>query len=249
MAMMTVTRVAHACVLLDFDGYRILTDPWFSEKPGYYQGERRAYDSAADLPPLAAVLVSHGHYDHFDLAAFAAYTDKAVPMLVKRGLGEAARRHGFTDVTELDAWQGARVGPLNITATPARHKIPEVTYVIEGAGRRVFFGADTLRIAELDEIGRRWGEINLALLPIDGLTIRPLWNKQVVMNAIEAADLTRVLRPRLAVPIHYAFTGGTLRDRILLKKDPRPQVYVDAAADVAPDTDVRVLDPGQQLTM
>jgi L-ascorbate metabolism protein UlaG (beta-lactamase superfamily) len=244
-----LTRVAHACVLLDFDGQRVLTDPWFSEKPGYYQGEPRAYDSAADLPPLAGVLVSHGHYDHFDLAAFAAYPDKSVPMLVKRGLGKEARRHGFTNVTELDAWQNARIGPLTVTATPARHKIPEVTYVIEGAGRRVFFGADTLRIDELDEIGRGFGDIDLALLPINGLTIRPLWNKQVVMNAVEAADLTRVLRPRLAVPIHYAFTGGPVRDRILLKKDPRPQVYVDAAADVAPDTDVRVLEPGQQLTV
>jgi L-ascorbate metabolism protein UlaG (beta-lactamase superfamily) len=34
---------------------------------------------AADLPPLAGVVVSHGHYDHFDLDAFAAYPDKAVP--------------------------------------------------------------------------------------------------------------------------------------------------------------------------
>ncbi len=249
MATTTVTRVAHACVLIDFDGHLVLTDPWFSEKRGYYQGERRAYDSAADLPPLAAVVVSHGHYDHFDIAAFAAYPDRTVPMLVKRGLGATARRHGFTNVTELDAWQGARVGPINVTATPARHKIPEVTYIIEAAGRRVFFGADTLRIAELDQIGRRFGDIDLALLPINGLTIRPLWNRQVVMNAVEAADLTRVLRPRLAVPIHYAFTGGSVRDRVLLKKDPRPQVYVDAAADLAPDTDVRVLDPGQQLTV
>lgn len=69
------------------------------------------------------------------------------------------------------------------------------------------------------------------------------------MNAVEAADLTRALHPRLAVPIHYAFTGGPVRDRVLLKKDPRPQVYVDATAAVAPDTDVHVLATGQQLTV
>jgi len=54
----TVTRVAHSCVLLDFDGQRILTDPWFGEKPGYRQGEVRALASAADLPELAGVPVS-----------------------------------------------------------------------------------------------------------------------------------------------------------------------------------------------
>jgi hypothetical protein len=37
-----------------------------------------------------------------------------------------------------------------------------------------------------------------------------------------------------------------MRDRFLLKKDPRPEVYVDAAADVAPDTKVHALDPAQR---
>ena len=247
MATVTLTRVTHSCVLLDFDGQVILTDPWFSEKPGYHQGEARAYASAADLPPLAGVVISHGHYDHCDLAAFAAYPDKTVPLVVKRGLGAVARRHGFTSVTEVDAWQSIQLGPIRVTATPAKHKVPEVTFVLEGTGRRVFFGADTLRIAELDEVASRFGELDLALLPINGLAIRPLLNRQVVMNAAEAADLTATLRPRLAVPIHYAFTAGPVRDRVLLKKDPRPEVYVDAVADLAPDTTVHVLDPGRPL--
>lgn len=249
MALTTVTRVAHASVLLDFDGHTILTDPWLSERTGYHQGEKRAVDSAADLPTLAGVVVSHGHYDHFDMEAFAGYPDKSVPMAVKRGLGAKARSYGFTDVTELDAGETADLGPVRITATPAEHKVPEITFMLEGAGSRVFFGADTMRIAELDDLARRFGEIDLALLPINGLTIRPLLNRQVVMNAVEAADLTRALRPRLAVPIHYAFTGGPLRDRFLLRKDPRPEMYVDAAAAVAPDTKVHVLHPGEPLTL
>jgi hypothetical protein len=36
--MPTLTRVVHAAVLLDFDGHQVLTDPWFSQKPGYYHG-------------------------------------------------------------------------------------------------------------------------------------------------------------------------------------------------------------------
>jgi len=63
------------------------------------------------------------------------------------------------------------------------------------------------------------------------------------------ADLTRTLRPRLAVPIHYAFTRGPLRDKLLLKMDTRPEVFVDAAADLGPDTEVHVLDPGPPLTI
>lgn len=245
----TVTRVAHASVLLDFDGTRVLTDPWFSEKPGYRPGEPRAWADAAALPHLDGIVVTHGHYDHFDLAALAGYPDKGVPMVVKRGLGPRARAAGWTDVTEVDPWEQAVIGPVRVTAAPARHLVPEVTFVLQGDGRTVFFGGDTLRIRELDDVARRFPGIDLALLPINGLTIRPLLNRQVVMSAAEAADLTAALRPGTAVPIHYAFTAGPLRERLLLKLDRRPSVFADAVADRAPDTAVRVLDPGEPLSL
>ena len=245
----TVTRLGHATVLLDFDGVRVLTDPWFSEKPGYSPGEPRAIGSAADLPHLDGIVVSHGHYDHFDLAALAGYRDKTIPMVVKRGLGSRASAAGWEQVVEVDPWESASIGPVRVTAAPARHLVPEVTFVLEGDGRTVFFGGDTMRIAELDEVGRRFPEIDLALLPINGLTLRPLLNRQVVMDAAQAADLTAVLRPRLAVPIHYSFTAGPVRERLLLRLDRRTAPYVDAVADRAPGTAVHVLDPGAPLTV
>src|SRR5215468_8131291 len=114
---LTVTRVTHACVLLDFAGQRVLTDPWFSERRGYYRGEPLAF-SPDGLPELAGVLVTHGHYDHFDLAAFAAYPDRAVPFVVKRGLAAQVRQAGFANVTEVDPWEQADLGGLRVTACP-----------------------------------------------------------------------------------------------------------------------------------
>ena len=246
----TVQRIVHASVLVDFDGARILTDPWLSERPGYLQGEPRSVDSAADLPDLAGIVISHGHYDHCDLPALAAYPDKAVPFAVVRGLAEKVRRAGFTNVVELDPWQSTSLGPVRVTAAPARHGVPEVTYVLQADDRSVFFGADTLRISELDEVGRRFPELDLALLPINGLRIRPAFNKQVVMDAVEAAELTGVLRPGHAVPIHYAYTAGPVRDTLLLKMERnRPQRYAQAVADRVPDTTVHVLPPGRPLTI
>jgi L-ascorbate metabolism protein UlaG (beta-lactamase superfamily) len=107
-----------------------------------------------------------------------------------------------------------------------------------------------MRIPELDEVARRFPDLDLALLPINGLRVRPMLNQQLVMDAEQAADLTKVLRPRLAVPIHYAYTAGPVRDRLLLKLDRnRPDLYQQATADVAPDTSVRILDPGQPMTL
>ncbi|WP_433682866.1 MBL fold metallo-hydrolase [Nocardia sp. CA-119907] len=246
----TATRVVHASVLLDFGGARILTDPWLSERRFYYQGEPRSIATAADLPELAGIAISHAHYDHCDLGALQSYPDKNVPFAVVRGLAKRVRAAGFRNVVELDPWQTTHLGPVEVTATPAGHGIPEVTFVLRADGHTVFFGADTLRIAELDEIANRFKELDLALLPINGLRIRPAFNHQVVMDAAEAADLTRALRPRLAVPIHYAFSSGPLGDRLMTKATRnRPDLYRDASADVAPDTTVHILDPGRTLTL
>jgi L-ascorbate metabolism protein UlaG (beta-lactamase superfamily) len=244
----TLTRVAHACALLDFDGQQVLTDPWFSEKPGYHRGEPLAF-TPATLPPLSAVLASHDHYDHYDLNAFTAYPRKDVPFVVKRGMGQKARQAGFTRVTELEPWESVTVDGIQITAAPARHGVPEITFVIQAAAKTVFFGGDTLRIPELDEVPRRFPSIDLALLPVNGLQIRLALNRQVVMNAEQAGEYCAVLHPRIAVPIHYMFTAGPVGDRLLLKYDGTPERFQAAAAAHAPGTDVKVLAPGEPLTL
>jgi L-ascorbate metabolism protein UlaG (beta-lactamase superfamily) len=244
----TVTRVTHSCALLDFDGQVLLTDPWFSEKPGYHRGEPLAF-TPDTLPELSAVVASHDHYDHYDVSAFCVYPDKAVPFIVKRGMAGKARQAGFTNVTEVEPWEQVTVDGLRVTAAPARHGVPEITFVIQGAGKTIFFGADTLRIPGLDEVSRRFPGTDLALLPVNGLRIRPAFNRQVVMNAEEAGEYCAVLRPKTAVPIHYAFTAGPLRDRLFLGYDGTPERFQRAVARHAPATRVRVLAPGEVLTL
>jgi L-ascorbate metabolism protein UlaG (beta-lactamase superfamily) len=244
----TITRVTHSCALIDFAGQVVLTDPWFTEKPGYLRGEPLAF-TPEKLPKLSAVVASHDHYDHYDIQAFSAYPDKDVPLVVNRGMGAKARAVGFINVTELDPWEQATVGDVTITAAPARHGVPEITFVLQSAGTTVFFGADTLRIPELDEVARRFPSVDLALLPVNGLRIRPAFNRQVVMSAEQAAEYCAVLRPKVAVPIHYAFTAGPVRDRLLLGYDGTPERFQRAAAQRAPETTVRVLEPGDPLVL
>lgn len=248
MSALTVTRITHSCALIDFGGATILTDPWFSEKATYHPGEPIALQPN-DLPGLAGVVISHGHYDHCDLSALAAYPDKGVPLAVKRGLADKVRKAGFSNVTELDPFEATHLGGVTVTAAPAKHKVPEITLVLEADGRSVFFGADTLLIPELTAVAKRFGDLDLALLPINGLRIRPMFNKQIVMDAHEAAALTKILHPGTAVPTHYAFTGGCIGDHLLVKHDGNPEVYRDAAADLAPDTKVEILAPGVPLTL
>jgi L-ascorbate metabolism protein UlaG (beta-lactamase superfamily) len=248
MSTLTVTRIAHATTLIDFDGHVILTDPWFSQKFTYYPGEPLGV-SLASLPHLTGVLVSHGHYDHYDMEAFQAYPDKQVPFAVKRGIAHKARKVGFSNVTELDAWETIMLGPIKVTAAPGKHAVPEVTYVLEYDGMTVYFGADTLLIPALSEIAERFPSPDLALLSVNGLRIRPMLNRKVVMDPQEAAELCRILRPRYAVPIHYAYTGGLIGDLLLVKHPGTAESFQQAVAQLAPETMVRILAPGEPLTV
>ena len=245
---LVVTRVAHSCHLIQFGGLTVLTDPWFSQKTFYYPGEPVAFQPET-LPHLDAVVISHEHYDHCDLDAFRRYPDKDVPLVVAGPVVRMARKAGFGNVRALEPWQSTQVGDLTISAAPGRHGVHEVTYVISGGGRSVYFAGDTLLVPELLTLTDRYGPLDLALLPVNGLRIRMAGNKQVVMNAEEAAELTAALRPTLVVPQHYAFTAGRVGDRLILKSDKDPRHFVEAARRLAPDVPVKVIGTGEPLTV
>ena len=241
----TVTRIAHASVLLDFGNATVLTDPWFSEKTHYHHGEPLGI-TMDKLPPLTAVVASHEHYDHFDIKTFANYPDKAVPFFVGPNMVEAAQAAGFTNVRELKAWETATVGPLTITAAPAAHKVPEVTFVIQANGSTVYFGADTLLIPELDDLAKRFPSIQLALFAVNGLSVM---GQQVVMNAEDAAQLAGLIDAEVAVPIHYRFHGSWFTDGFILSYDGTPERFITALKDRAPATKGFILEPGQELRL
>ncbi|WP_327139711.1 MBL fold metallo-hydrolase [Nocardia sp. NBC_01327] len=248
MSTIAVTRVTHSCHLIEIGGRTFLTDPWFSTRPGYYQGEPIAI-GIGELPDLDAVLISHDHYDHCDLETFATYRDHGVPFVVAETVVDHARRTGFDNVTGLQPWQEIEIGGVTITAAPAKHGVHEITFVLRAGDDAVYFAGDTLLIPELAEIPERLGHISVALLPTNGLHVRPAHNMQVVMNADEAAELTAVLAPELAMPHHYAFTKGWLGDRLITSSDRDPRHYLDAARKLAPDTTVRIVEPGIRVEL
>lgn len=251
MTRLRIRRVVHSSVLIGFDDHTILTDPWFSQLYGHHWGEPAGI-ALADLPRLTGVLSSHKDYDHFDMKAFAAYPDKQVPMLVRKGSENIATDVGFRNVKGLEPWQTAQLGPIKVTATPAKHKeelgVPQNTYVLEYGDKTVFFGGDTLLIPEFKEVAKRFPNIDVALLPINGLTIRPLGNKRVVMNAEDAATLTTWLNPKVVIPIHYRYTPAWYR-RPLIRYEREPDVFVRAVTRHSSEVAVKVLTPGEVLEL
>lgn len=240
------TRITHSCHLIEVGNLTVLTDPWFSERPFYHPGEPIAM-RVDELPQLDAVVITHDHYDHCDLGAFTAYRDRSVPMIVAAPVARRARAAGFTDVRPLEPWESTEVGDLLITAAPGKHAVYEITFVIAAGGRSTYFAGDTMLIPELRSLPDRFPRFDLTLVPTNGLQIRPMLNRRVVMNAEEAAELTAVLRPGLTLPHHYAFTGGWLGDRVVTRGDRNPEHFVEAVQKLARDCQVRVVAPGERV--
>lgn len=244
-----VTRITHCCTLIDFSGVVLLTDPWFSERFGYHRGEALG-TTVADLPTLAGVLVSHDHYDHNDMRAFSQYRDKTVPVFAEQAAASRARRTGFVQAAALGTWQRVSIQDISVTAVPALHGVPEIGFILQAGGLTVYFGGDTMLIPELSRLANEFPPIDIALLPINGLRV---FGKQVVMDPIQAADLCAILKPRTAIPTHYAFTGGWLTDALVLKyfaeQRRLTEMFINAMVKAGTGTEVVVLAPGTGYTV
>jgi L-ascorbate metabolism protein UlaG (beta-lactamase superfamily) len=240
-----VTYGGHATVLVELDGVRLLTDPVLRQ---YVLHLRRIAGAARAPAGLDAILVSHGHYDHFDLPTLRHF-DRSTPVVVPRGLGGYLRR--FERVVELEAGDELSVGAIRLRATYAAHaggrppftrRAKALGYAMLGS-RRVFFAGDTDLFPEMDGLVP---DLDLALLPIWG------WGPSLGPGHLDperAAEALTLLRPRVVVPIHWGTfaplhkgsSAGFLRAPV--------EQFLRAAEARAPEVEVRVLEPGEALEL
>jgi L-ascorbate metabolism protein UlaG (beta-lactamase superfamily) len=234
--MSALTYVGHATVLVEIDGQRIVTDPLSTGRVWHL---RRKAPPPAPLGEVDAVLISHGHRDHLDVRSLAAL-GHGTTILVPRGVGRLLRGRGFERVEEVVAGEELRLGSLVVCVTPALHGGhglrggAAVGYTIRGSAS-VYFAGDTDLFDGLEAIGG--GGLDVALLPVWG------WGPRVGAGHLDperAAEAVRLLRPRVAVPVHwgtYASPGGDASDA------PARRFAAACAGDVV----VRILAPGQCL--
>ena len=244
---MRIQYLGHATVLAELDGVRLLTDPVLRRRVAHLR--RKAPQITGELGSLDAVLVSHAHYDHLDLPSLDRL-DHSTTVVVPRGLGATLRKRGFAHVVEVDEGDEMSVGALTVRATHADHSgsrpplirhAAALGYVLAGS-RSVFFPGDTDIFPEMDGLVP---DLDVALIPVWG------WGASLGpghLNPSRAAEAVALLKPRVAIPIHW----GTFVPLHRSKRAPflRAPVeeFVRAARNKAPDVDVRVLNPGEAFT-
>jgi len=224
-----VTFVNHSTVLIQMGGMNILTDPVWSERasPVSWAGPRRHRPPGLrmeHLPPIDAILLSHNHYDHLDLASISRLSREHHPrVIVPLANRECLESRQLKVTAELDWWQGIELdggpsgsSPLRITSVPARHFSGRGLrdrnaalwsgYVLESASSTVYFAGDTGYGEHFVQVRERFRPIRLALLPIGAF--RPQWFMSPYhMSPEEAVDAHQVLDAATSLAIHF----GTFR--------------------------------------
>jgi L-ascorbate metabolism protein UlaG (beta-lactamase superfamily) len=245
-----LTFLGHSTVLVEVDDLRILTDPVLREGVGPVRRQVRAVlpELFADLD---AVFISHGHHDHLDPPSLRQIPGKPT-IVVPRGFGDLVRGLKLGPVEEVEPGDRITIDRVRLTVTEALHsgrrepfgpEGPPIGCVIEGS-RRVYFPGDTDLFPGMEALA---GTLDAALLPVWG------WGPNIGpghMDPERAAQAAAILRPRLAVPIHW----GTLDPAGLRRVVPAPfeepgGAFVAAAARLAPDVEVRLLAPGDALDL
>ena len=250
--MTRVNYIGHATVLLDIGAIRVLTDPLLRDRVFFLQrhGQNPAHDVLADRPP-DIVLLSHLHYDHADLPSLRRLSSTAT-VIAPKGSGKYLERWAGVEVHEVVEGDKVQVADVEITALPADHglglSIPRpmdacLSYVMRNR-LSVYFAGDTDLFEGMYEVGQDF-DLDMALLPVWGYSHRVGAGH---LTPLTAAQALQRLQPRVAVPIHWGsfrFLGPhSLWQDVSYLSFP-PSAFSEYASRLAPDTEVRVLLPGQ----
>jgi L-ascorbate metabolism protein UlaG (beta-lactamase superfamily) len=174
--------LGHSTVLLKIDGTTILTDPVFSDRAGLNfglltLGVKRLVAPAlavAELPKIDVVLLSHAHFDHFDIPSLRALENRGTTVVTASRTADLLRARRYGQVRELGWDERVSVGPLAIRAFRVNHwgaRMRNDTYrgyngyTIDAGRYRVLFGGDTAATDAFRAL-RSSRAFDLAIMPV-----------------------------------------------------------------------------------
>ena len=208
----TLLHVGGPTLVMDLAGLRVVTDPTLDPPGPHPIGDGRVLVklagpavSAASLGAVDLVLLSHDqHPDNLDTSG------RELLGAVGRVLSTPAAAGRVAGVEGLEPWQATRVGPLVVTAVPARHGPPgaeafsgPVTgFVLQAPdGPTVYVSGDNASVAVVERIAERFPAVDLAVL-FCGAARRPDRPEPLTLTALDAVLAARALDARRIVPVH-----------------------------------------------
>jgi len=218
--------IGTATTLIRYGELTVLTDPNFLHQGqraylGYGLTAKRLTEPALapeQLPELDLIVLSHLHGDHWDRQAQRGL-DRQLPVITTPHASKRLQLRGFARAIGLRTWGSHELVKgstrLRVTSMPGRHApgplrrlLPPVMGSLLEFGSisrpvelRMYLTGDTLFVEDLREIPVRYPTLDVAVLHLGGTRLPG--GLMVTMDAIQGANLLELLKPRLAIPVHF----------------------------------------------
>lgn len=226
-----ITFIGHSTILIDIQGFRIITDPIFSR---WVYGIPRLKKVNIDIDNIKSnidlILISHAHKDHLNKKSLNHF-NKDIPIASHADNKKYINKCKFTNILEYAYWESKTFNneEIKITSVPAYHgkTLPwgpigtSGGFVIESKDKTIYFAGDTAYDSGLFKKIRSKFEIDVLLMPIGAYSPRWMLRNEHT-NPDEALKTMDVLKAKTMIPIHwgsYMFALDTPKQPIrILKK-------------------------------
>ena len=211
----------HSSYFMQLDRRRFLVDPVFSGSASPVPGTMKAFKgtdiyTAADLPSIDYLLITHDHYDHVDYFTLRALRKKVGQVICGLGVGGHFERWGFPPerIVEKDWYERVALEDgFVVHVEPARHFSGRgfyrnttlwVSYLLQTPHQKIYIGGDSGYDTHYASVGKRHGPVDLAILDNGQYDAAWRYIHQLPEEALQAA---RDLQAKRLFPVHSSKFG------------------------------------------
>lgn len=178
------------------------------------------YNIREGLPKADIILITHGHYDHCSIADILKIVQEGTIILCTAdSQSKIAKIEIPVRMQVVTVGEDYDFGSVKVSTVPAYntdktfHTSEEglVGYIVKTNDVIIYHAGDTDHIPEMQKLTghNQPGKNFVALLPVSG---------RYVMTAEEACDAAKVIKPTVAVPMHYGSIVGSRDDADLFSE-------------------------------
>lgn len=207
----------HSSYFMQIDGKKILVDPVFSGSASPIKFTTPSFAGSdvytpEDFPEIDYLFISHDHYDHLDYETIIALKPKIKQVITGLGVGEHFEYWGYDKekIIEKD-WQQevTLTDGFVVNFVPARHfsgralkrnQSVWVSFVLQTPTQKIFIGGDSGYDTHFAEIGKKFGEFDLAILECGQYD--KSW-KYIHLMPEEVVQAAQDLRAKRLLPVHW----------------------------------------------